>query len=98
MAEPIDFQLPEWFMGLIRCPNTGTELKLASRELVLRLQQRLNRGQLVTKLGRTFSGPLTQGLVSADERWFYPIDGTVVGLLPDEAVVISVPIDEGANP
>jgi uncharacterized protein YbaR (Trm112 family) len=41
---------------------------------------------LATKLGRTVSGRLTQGLVSSDGLWFYPIEQGIVSLLPDDAV------------
>lgn len=83
---PNDLNLPEWLMGLIRCPNSGTELMLASPELLQRLRHRLEQGQLTTKLGRTISSELTQGLVSADGNWFYLIQHGIVDLVPDDAI------------
>lgn len=83
--------LPEWFIGLIHCPNTGTKLTLASPEQLQSLQKRQNQGSLTTKLGRTFSGRLTQGLVSGDGEWFYPLDEGVICLLPDDAIRIVSP-------
>jgi uncharacterized protein YbaR (Trm112 family) len=59
---------------------------LASTAQLQSLQRRQEGNQLTTRLGRTFSGPLTQGLVSEDGRWFYPIDQGSVCLLPDDAV------------
>jgi uncharacterized protein YbaR (Trm112 family) len=86
---PNDLNLPKWLMGLIRCPNSGTELMLASPELLQRLRQRREQGQLTTKLGRTVSSELTQGLVSADGRWFYVITNGIADLVPDETIEIS---------
>jgi len=62
---------------------------LASAEQLQRLQDQQARGQLITKLGRTFSGPLTQGLVSEDRHWFYPMADGILCLLPDEAIACS---------
>jgi len=77
--------LPDWFIGLIHCPNSGTELVLASESDIQRLRDLQQRGQLVTKLGRTISSIATQGLVSADGAWFYPVEAGIPCLLPDEA-------------
>ena len=82
--------LPEWFIGLIRCPNTGTKLTLASPDQLQSLQKRRNQGSLTTKLGRTFSGQLTQGLVSEGGEWFYPIEEAVICSLPDDAIRVDV--------
>lgn len=78
--------LPDWFMGLVRCPITGTKLTLASPSQLQSLQQRKEGVGLTTKLGRTVFGELTQGLVSDDGRWFYPLDQGIVSLLPDDAI------------
>jgi uncharacterized protein YbaR (Trm112 family) len=78
--------LPDWFIGLIRCPITGSELMLASPTQLQSLQERQERGTLATKLGRTVSDRPTQGLVSSDGLWFYPIERGIVSLLPDDAV------------
>jgi uncharacterized protein YbaR (Trm112 family) len=59
---------------------------LASPTQLQFLQERQERGTLATKLGRTVSGRLTQGLVSSDGLWFYPIEQGIVSLLPDDAV------------
>lgn len=80
-----DNALSDWLMGLIRCPNTGTELMLAPRDTLERIRTLHGQGQLRTKLGRTLSQIPTQGLVSADGRWFYPIERGIACLLPDEA-------------
>lgn len=80
--------LPDWFMGLIRCPITGTQLTLASDAQLQSLKRRREAGILTTKLGRTVSVEPTQGLVSSDGEWFYPVEGGMVQLLPDDAIAI----------
>jgi uncharacterized protein YbaR (Trm112 family) len=42
-------------------------------------------GVLCTKLGRTISYVPTQGLVSSDGKWFYPIANAIPCLLPEDA-------------
>lgn len=80
--------LPEWLMGLVRCPNSKTELMLASPSVLIFLKEQLERGELCTKLGRTISVVPTQGLVSADRGWFYPMIDGIPCLLPDEAILL----------
>lgn len=63
---------------------------LASESDIQRLQDLHQRGQLITKLGRTISSIATQGLVSADGAWFYPIEAGIPCLLPDEAWVLRI--------
>lgn len=77
---------------------------LACPSLMQSLQQRQETGSLTTKLGRTVSGRLTQGLVSEDGCWFYPIhEGPIhegmVRLSPDDAIRIDFdrPIGQDAN-
>lgn len=80
--------LPDWFMGLIRCPITGTKLTLASDAQLQSLKQQQKAGILTTRLGGTVSIEPTQGLVSSDGAWFYPLEEGMVQLLPDDAIVL----------
>jgi len=79
---------PNWFLDLIRCPNSGGTLSLANPTILRELSDRHGLSPLTNKLGRTISAVPTQGLVSQDGRWFYPIEHNIPCLLPDEAIEI----------
>ncbi|MFN6400867.1 MAG: hypothetical protein ACK449_13320 [Planctomycetota bacterium] len=79
---------PEWILGVIRCPNSGTLLTLASAQLLSQLRDLHARSPLTNKIGRTVSILPTQGLVSQDGRWFYSIHQGIPCLLPDEAILL----------
>lgn len=80
--------MPEWLMGLVRCPNSKTKLMLASPSVLHFVKERMERGDLCTKLGRTISAVPTQGLVSEDLGWFYRMIDGIPCLLPDEAILL----------
>jgi len=80
--------MPDWLMGLVRCPNSKTKLMLASPCVLRFVKERMERGDLCTKLGRTISAVPTQGLVSEDLGWFYPMIDGIPCLLPDEAILL----------
>ena len=77
---------PEWILGVIRCPNSGTLLTLASAQLLSQLRDLHARSPLTNKIGRSVLEIPTQGLVSKDGRWFYGVHQGIPCLLPDEAI------------
>lgn len=79
---------PEWILGVIRCPNSGALLSMASDQLLNQLADRHARSPMTNKIGRTVSAIPTQGLVSKDGRWLYPVVQGIPCLLPDEAIPI----------
>lgn len=81
-----DQEFPEWILGVIRCPNSGTCLSLASAQLLSLLEDRHGRSPMTNKIGRTISAIPTQALVSQDQRWLYPVIDGIPCLLPDEAI------------
>ncbi len=60
----------------------------ASRLLLERLGELHQQSSLVTRGGRNVSGVPTQGLVSGDGRWIYPVQDSIATLIPDEAIAI----------
>jgi len=81
--------LPEWILEYLRCPQSSGRLLLASQVVFDALAERARGGALFTVLGRTLSQVPSQGLVSANGRWFYVVDNGIVGLLADEAIDLS---------
>jgi uncharacterized protein YbaR (Trm112 family) len=85
-AKTSQYSFPEWILGVIRCPNSGNTLSLASPDLLSQLADRHVQAPILNKIGRTISAIPTQGLVSQDGRWFYVIEQGIPCLLPDEAI------------
>ena len=77
---------PEWILGILRCPNSGTSLAVASEKLISQLSDRYKQSGLANKIGRSVLEIPTQGLVSKDGRWFYGVHQGIPCLLPDEAI------------
>ena len=78
--------LPDWILLYLRCPQSGGELLLASQSDLDALSVRARSGTLFSVLGRTISQVPSQGLVSANGRWFYPINDGIACLMADEAI------------
>jgi hypothetical protein len=78
--------LPDWILEYLRCPQSSGKLLPASQAVLNALSERAHSGTLVTVLGRTISQIPSQGLVSADGRWFYVANDSIVSLMADEAV------------
>ena len=78
--------LPDWILEYLRCPQTGGKLLLASQVVLDTLSERARGGTLFTVLGRTISQVPSQGLVSANGRWFYRMNDGIACLMADEAV------------
>ncbi len=78
--------LPDWILEYLRCPQSKGKLFLASHAVLDALLESVRSGALVTVLGRTISQVPSQGLVSADGRWFYSVNDSIARLMADEAV------------
>ena len=78
--------LPDWILLYLRCPQSSGELLLATQSVLDSLSVRACSGTLFSVLGRTISQVPSQGLVSANGRWFYPIKDGIVCILADEAI------------
>ena len=78
--------LPDWILEYLRCPQSSGKLLLASQAVLDTLSERAHNGTLFTVLGRTISQIPSQGLVSADGRWFYLTNDSIASLMSDEAV------------
>lgn len=88
-----DGLFPEWILGILRCPNSGTSLAVASAKLISQLADRTKQSGLTNKIGRSVLEIPTQGLVSQDGRWFYGVYRGIPCLLPDEAIELDPKIN-----
>lgn len=75
-------------VAVIRCPVTKSPLHEANLELIENLNQQIETGSLVNRIGQTVSAKLDSGFVNADQSLLLPVRGGIVVLLSDEAIVL----------
>ncbi len=80
--------VPDWLFEFIRCPISCTTLSPASDALLKQLNARHSEKPLITRGGRTISSVPTQGLLSGDGCWLYPVNGQIPTQNPDEAIAV----------
>ena len=79
-------------LDLLVCPEDHSPLRLASTELIARLNRAIALGTLKNRAGRTVDGRLDDGLVRADRTLLYPVVDDIPMMLIDEAI----PLDQEA--
>lgn len=79
----------EWLLRIIRCPLTSQPLEMASTELVDKLREQSQAGQLFSHKGIAVDAEFDAGLVDQAHTYFYRIREGIPSLLPDEAVSLS---------
>jgi uncharacterized protein YbaR (Trm112 family) len=72
---------------LLRCPISAQTMKAAPENVVRALQERQQSGALRTRGGEV-AEPFENGLLTADEAWFFPIRGGIPVMLAGEAVAM----------
>ena len=75
-------------LNILRCPVTHKGLSLARRETLGRLNAAINEGRICNHDGTTLTDPLSEALVTDDDKLLYPIDDGIPVLLEGEAIRI----------
>ncbi|WP_164103992.1 Trm112 family protein [Candidatus Laterigemmans baculatus] len=73
-------------LSLLRCPQTGSELRAATAEEVERTNRRIAAGELRDASGEPVHEPLGGGLVTRCGTWLYPIRDQIPTMIPEEAI------------
>jgi uncharacterized protein YbaR (Trm112 family) len=73
-------------LSFIRCPEDHSELTVADRALVERINAAIRGRSLMNRSGRRLDELIDGALVRADGEVFYPINHGIPILLRDEAV------------
>jgi uncharacterized protein YbaR (Trm112 family) len=84
--------LPPDFIEILRCPQTGQRLTLASPELLAKLEAKRRDGTLSLQAAQPQwnpAEPLEALLVREDRRVAYSVQGGIPILLPDHGIDIS---------
>ena len=72
---------------LLRCPISAQTMKAAPENVVRTLQERQRGGALRTR-GSEIAEPFEDGLITADEAWFFPIRSGIPVMLASEAIAM----------
>jgi uncharacterized protein YbaR (Trm112 family) len=70
---------------LLRCPISAQTMKAAPENVVRAFQERQRSGELRTR-GGELAEPFEDGLLTADEAWFFPIRSGIPVMLASEAI------------
>jgi uncharacterized protein YbaR (Trm112 family) len=77
------------FLSILVCPTDQTPLKVATDQLLARLNRAIATGRVKNRAGRTLERPLAGGVVRADNSLIYPIVDDIPVLLIDEAISLA---------
>lgn len=73
-------------VAMLRCPDDGSELAVASEAVVGTLNAAIREGRLVNRAGKRVERVLDGGLIRADGAWLYPVIDEIPILLRDDAI------------
>ncbi len=73
-------------VAMLRCPQTGSTLKLAEKTLVERLNMAIGGGALRDRQGQKINQSIDGALVTSDGQRLYPIRGGIPTMIADESI------------
>ena len=73
-------------LNILRCPVTHKGLSLARRDTLGRLNEAIADGQVSNHDGVAIAEPLSEALVTDDDKLLYPIIGGIPVLLEGESI------------
>ena len=71
---------------MIRCPVTKSRLSAASTRLIEQLNQQIEAGTLVNRIGQSVDTKLDGGFINEDQSLLLPVRGGIVILIADQAI------------
>ena len=78
--------MDESLFEVLRCPISGTRLRVAEAMRINELNDRIQNGKVRSHGGDVISGPLEAGLVNETNEWIYSVRCGIPSLLIDEAI------------
>jgi uncharacterized protein YbaR (Trm112 family) len=76
-------------LDILVCPETKQPVRLASAELLERVNSAIASTGVVNRGGAPVAGPLEAGLVREDDAVLYPIRDDIPIMLMDEAIPLA---------
>ena len=78
--------MDEKLLEIICCPETYQSLKLANPELVTELNQRVQKGVLLSRSGEDVKEKIDEGLIREDGKILYPVRQNIPTLLIEQGI------------
>ena len=80
--------MDEKLLEIICCPETYQTLKLADTELVTELNQRVQKGVLLSRSGEDVKEKIDEGLIREDGKILYPVRQNIPTLLIEQGILL----------
>ena len=78
--------MDEKLLEIICCQETYQPLKLADTELVTELNQRVQKGVLLSRSGEDVKEKIDEGLIREDGKILYPVRQNIPTLLIEQGI------------
>ena len=76
-------------LAMLRCPVSKTPLAMADTQLIEKLNQSIQGGELRDQLDQKVTEPLQAGLVTEDGSRLYAIRNGIPDMNPDDAIQLA---------
>jgi uncharacterized protein YbaR (Trm112 family) len=78
--------LEQEFVAILRCVETGSELRLLDESALAKLNTAITNGEVATRVGQKLERPLEAALVNAEGSWVYQVLDGIPVLLSEQAI------------
>lgn len=75
-------------LAMLRSPIDGMQLHVADDPLIGRVNAAIENGDALDRLDQRVATAIDGGLVTADQRYLFPIRNQIPTLIADEAIVL----------
>ena len=76
-------------LDILACPEDKSPVSLAGRELIEKVNNLIEKGELCNRGGTRVEKPVDGGLVREDGAYLYPIEDNIPIMLIEEAIPLS---------
>tara|TARA_Y100001934_G_C11977519_1_gene597022 strand:+ start:228 stop:488 length:261 start_codon:yes stop_codon:yes gene_type:complete len=81
--------MDQQLLSILRCPVTGSVLCQAEASLIELINQRIEQGNLQTRMMEQLEVPIDAGLINQDQSLLMPIYLGIPDMNPDDAISLT---------